>query len=104
MFTVNVFDDNEMKINANTYNLIGPLTNKLSSTECEVIPVDSHSANISHNKFSSFFENGVPAAAHSHNHTDIVHFVGSGIYFSKYSSCNMPRYIFTEIELVEFYN
>lgn len=81
-----------MKINANSCDLIGPLTNKLSSTECEIISEDSHPVNVSLNKFNSLVENGVPAAAHSHNHTDIVHFVGSGNMIV-FQICHLPFFI-----------
>lgn len=54
-----------------------PSTNKRPATENEVVPVNSHPANVPHEN-ASYAETGVPFVAHNHNHNDIVHFVGSG--------------------------
>ncbi|XP_055311418.1 putative uncharacterized protein DDB_G0277255 isoform X2 [Sitodiplosis mosellana] len=51
-----------------------PMLNKLSATENEVVPVNSHPANVPQ-KSASFAETRVPFVTHNHN--DIVHFVGS---------------------------
>lgn len=56
---------------------MAPTSNKLSSTENEVVPVNSHSANVPQ-KSASFAETRVPFVTHNHNHNDIIHFVGSG--------------------------
>lgn len=54
-----------------------PSSNKLSSTENEVVPVNSHPAN-DPQKTTSYADNRVSYVVHNHNHNDIVHFVGSG--------------------------
>ncbi|XP_031638243.1 putative mediator of RNA polymerase II transcription subunit 26 isoform X2 [Contarinia nasturtii] len=51
-------------------------SNKLSSMENEIVPVNSHPANVSH-KGANHVEARGAFVPHNHNHNDIVHFVGS---------------------------
>lgn len=56
---------------------MAPSSNKRPATENEVVPVNSHPANVPHEN-ASYAETRVPFIGHNHNHNDIVHFVGSG--------------------------
>lgn len=69
--------DNLLYLNVGPNEVAVSSTTQVSSTVNEVVPVNSHPANVSQ-KNASCAETRVPLVVHHHNHNDIVHFVGSG--------------------------